>query len=52
MVSKFYKLGEGSHDYHHSYPKDYSFGKGLNDPTQYFIILLEKAGALIINRNI
>ena len=43
---------EGSHDYHHSFPRDYSFGKGLNDPTQYFIIFLEKIGALSINRNI
>lgn len=48
----FINWGEGSHDYHHSFPKDYSFGKGLNDPTQYFIIFLEKIGALSINRNI
>ena len=48
----FINWGEGSHDYHHSFPRDYSFGKGLNDPTQYFIIFLEKIGALSINRNI
>ena len=48
----FINWGEGRHDYHHSFPKDYSFGKGLNDPTQYFIIFLEKIGALSINRNI
>ena len=48
----FINWGEGSHDYHHYFPKDYSFGKGLNDPTQYFIIFLEKIGALSINRNI
>ena len=48
----FLNWGEGSHDYHHSFPNDYSFGKGLNDPTQYFIIFLEKIGALSINRNI
>ena len=48
----FINWGEGSHDYHHSFPRDYSCGKGLNDPTQYFIIFLEKIGALSINRNI
>ena len=48
----FINWGEGSHDYHHSFPRDYSFGKGLNDPTQYFIIFLEKIGAMSINRNI
>ena len=48
----FINWGEGSHDYHHSFPRDYSFGKGLNDPTQHFIIFLEKIGALSINRNI
>ena len=48
----FINWGEGSHDYHHSFPRDYSFGKGFNDPTQYFIIFLEKIGAQSINRNI
>jgi fatty-acid desaturase len=48
----FINWGEGSHDYHHTNPRDYSFGKGLNDPSQYFIIFLEKIGALSINRNI
>jgi fatty-acid desaturase len=46
----FINWGEGSHDYHHSYPKDFSFGKGLNDPTQYFILFLEKIGAVNINK--
>ena len=48
----FINWGEGSHDYLHTNPRDYSFGKGLNDPSQYFIIFLEKIGALSINRNI
>lgn len=48
----FINWGEGSHDYHHTNPKDYSFGKGLNDPTQYFILFLNKIGAVSINRNI
>ena len=48
----FINWGEGSHDYHHSFPRDYSFGKGLNDPTQYFILFLNKIGAVSINRNI
>ena len=48
----FINWGEGSHDYHHTNPRDYSFGKGLNDPSQYFILFLNKIGAVSINRNI
>ncbi len=48
----FINWGEGSHDYHHRNPRDYSFGKGLNDPSQYFILFLNKIGAVSINRNI
>ncbi len=48
----FINWGEGSHEHHHNSPRDYSFGKGLNDPSQYFILFLEKIGAVSINRNI
>jgi fatty-acid desaturase len=47
----FINWGEGSHKAHHNNPKNYSFGKGLNDPAQYIILFLAKIGAIKVINN-
>ena len=38
------QAGENCHEYHHDNPREYSFGKGISDPSARVLELLEKVG--------
>lgn len=50
IAGAFINWGEGNHEYHHNKPREYSFGKGISDPTARTAELFEYIKLIKINR--